>query len=257
MRTRRSVVVLLGLLCMAPTAGDGPLRIGYVTVETSGVPAPQITSPTSSAHTPMPPKKKKAAPSAPSRLQVNLRRHDDRGTGASVRGESSPAAPAEVRWRDHDLTAPLERDRRPERDAVLKAERMPERHREPQVDVCGRPRDGLRVLPERRRKTIRVVEAEARDTHHGYENLAVARLCRERVLLGSRGRHERGHEKRTAERAAPDHPRSTRTFAFAPSSASCPHAASTSSPRRRRTKQSKPDSTRTRWNARTPWKSGG
>ena len=47
------------------------------------------------------------------------------------------------------------------------------------------------------------------------------------------------------------------TFRFAPRRASCPHAALTSSPRRRRMKHEYPASQRTRWKARTPVRSGG
>ena len=103
---------------------------------------------------------------------------------------------------------------------MLEPTRVTERHRDPEVDVGRGPRHGLGVAPERRREAIGVVEPEPRAAHHGREDLAVSGLVREGRFIGARRRRERRDEKDETRRASRIHPRSTRTFAFAPSSAS-------------------------------------
>ena len=75
---------------------------------------------------------------------------------------------------------------------MLKAERMAEQGRgEAEIDVARRPRNGLRIVPERRAQAIRIIESESHAAHRGREKLHVTGFDRERVLALSRDRLRR------------------------------------------------------------------
>ena len=190
-------------------------------------------------------------------------------SGVSTSG--SPARPyaahgrhrrqSEVRRREHRLRDALERDRRAEREPVLRS-RAGRRSviASAEVGVRRRARDATpRCEPSGVARRYGLLKRSPSPTNAVAKRSTQPGFVLGRGRLGSGagaaagerdetdGEDERQSDRRglrrrestrgrASEREHTQSARLTRTFGFAPRSASCPHAALTSSPRRRRMK---------------------